>query len=108
MFGFTEQNAQGIGKELYGQVQAWSRWKGQTFVFMNLGLGRERFNGVQFEQMTNWNVNVNSNFSQPLRLGFNVNGGRSIFRADDPQTGRRLNASVWATIQPLQRLVVEP
>ena len=104
----TERNFAGVGKQTYGEVQLWARLKGQTYLWTNVGYGRERFRGVSFERMANWNVNVNSNFSDPVRLGFNVNGGRAVFRADPPQLGRSLNASVWGTLQPLPRLTVEP
>ena len=107
-FAFTEYNFDGANRETYGQISLWARMKGQTFLFTNVGLGRERFAGVTFERLTNWNVNVNSNFSDPVRLGFNVSGGRSIFRSATPEVGRRLNASVWATFKPLQRLVIQP
>ena len=108
MFALTEQNSIGEPRETYGQIQVGSRWKGQTFVFINLGMGREAFADVMFERLTNWNVNVNSNFSNAVRGGFNVNGGRSIYRDDPPQLGRRLNASMWLTLQPMDRLTVEP
>ncbi len=108
VFGFTEYNFDGVNRETYGQVSLWARMKGQTFVWTSVGFGRERFAGVMFERLTNWNVNINSNFSDPVQVGGSVNGGRSIFRNATPEVGRRLNASVRATFKPTQRLVIQP
>jgi len=104
VFGFTERNFDDVTREMYGQMSLSARFKGQTYLWANVGLGRERFSGAMFERLTNWNVNVNSTFSDPLRVGVNVNGGRSIRRSDTPEIGRRRSASVWATVQPTQRL----
>lgn len=108
VYGMAEQNFDGVTRETYGQVSLTARMKGQTSVHANVGLGRERFGGTMFERLTSWTVNVNSNFSDPVRIGFNVNGGRSIYRSETPEIGRGLNASLWATLKPMQRLVIQP
>lgn len=107
-YAYTEQNFAGVGKDSFVGVHLASRWAGQTNVWMSAGLGRERFRDVKFERLPSWNVNVNSNFSDPVRLGIHLSGGRGIFRTDTPQEGRRLNVGVWSTIQPITRLTIQP
>jgi len=108
MFVMTEQNFAGVGKETEGEIQLQARLKRQTYVWGEVGYRRERFNGVLFPDLSGWSVGVNSNFSDPVRFGANVNGGRDIFRGDVPQEGRSRSVSVWGTLQPVSRLTIEP
>jgi hypothetical protein len=108
LFGRTEYDFQGEKRKDFAEVMLWSRLRGQTQVFMSYGLGRERFRDVLFEGLSDWNLNVNSQFSNVLTGGFYVGGGRSIYRSDTPERGMRRSVSVWATIKPLQRFVIQP
>lgn len=108
MFVATEQNFAGVGKQTSGEIQLFARLKGQTHLWSSVDYARERFNGVLFEGLAGWNVNLNSSFSNLLRVGFNVNGGRDIFRGANPQEGRELNVNAWGTIQPVARLTIQP
>lgn len=108
MFAKTEYNFAGEKREDYAQAHVFSQLTGQTHVFMSYGIGRERFHGVMFEDLSEWNVEVGSRFSDPLSVGFFLGGGRSIYRSDTPEPGRRRSFSAWATLKPLQRFVIEP
>lgn len=69
----------------------------------------ERFRDVRFDGYTRGGFWVNSDFSERLGGGFDAGYGQSIYRPGDPPvlgTGR--NASIWATIKPLDRLVIQP
>ncbi|PEN13634.1 hypothetical protein CRI94_10030 [Longibacter salinarum] len=105
---YVEWTTDGQPRETQGQLSVQSMWKRQTFVYASTSFRREVFAGKAFERLTNWFVEINSNLSEPVRLGFNVNGGRDIYRTDMPETGRIFNASIWATFQPIQRLVIQP
>ena len=104
----TDYDFGGEKRKDFAEVTLWSRLRGQTNVFMSYGVGRERFHGVLFERLSDWNANVNSRFSDVLTGGFYVGGGRSIYRDDEPERGQRRNVSMWATIKPLQRFVIQP
>lgn len=69
----------------------------------------ERFGGVDFGNVNHWGMFVNSNFSDPVRLGFFLSTGRSIARNEDPVVlGEGTNGEVFATFKPIQRLVIQP
>ncbi|NND72904.1 MAG: hypothetical protein HKN43_15105, partial [Rhodothermales bacterium] len=69
----------------------------------------EVFRGVDFQNLRRVSVNINSNFSDPLKLGGNVSVGRSIARnLETPRLGQSLNLNVWGTVKPTSRLVLEP
>lgn len=104
----VERNFDGVGKQTAGELQLQIRLIGQTYVWTDVGYRQERFNGVRFPGLADWNLNVNSNFSDPVRLGFNVNGGRDIYRSDTPEEGNALNVSVWGTFQPVSRVTIQP
>jgi hypothetical protein len=108
IFGRTEYDFRGEKRKDFAEAMLWSRLRGQTQVFMSYGIGRERFRDVLFEGLTDWNLNVNSRFSDVLTVGFYMGGGRSIYRGDEPERGMRRTASVWATIKPLQGFVIQP
>lgn len=104
----TEYDFGGAKQEDYVQAQMFTRFKGQTQVFTSYSMERERFLGTMFERMPGWNVEVNSQFSDVLSGGVQVGGGQSIYRSDEPEKGRQRNVSAWATIKPIQRIVMQP
>lgn len=109
VFASAERNFAGVAKEARGGVGLWARMKGQTQIWTEVGTGRERFDGVRFPELPFWNFGVNSSFSDPVRLGFNANGGHEIYRGgEDPMGGKQLNVNLWGTLQPFARLTVEP
>ncbi len=81
----------------------------QTFVEVLYSVGSERFADVEFDGFGRWQMFVNSNFSDPVRLGFFLAHGESIFRdRDDPRLGRGTDVEVFAVFKPFSRLVIEP
>ena len=70
---------------------------------------RERFADVDFSGLRTFRLNVFSNFSEPVQLGFNLGLGRDIARfLDTPEVGKSLDFSAFGTIRPTQRLVIQP
>lgn len=81
----------------------------QTQVGVNTSLGEETFRGVHLTGIREYSLSVNSNFSDALRLGFNLGTGRRIARTlAVPEVGSGRDARVFATIKPLQQVVIEP
>jgi len=83
--------------------------KGQTHISARYTFERERFQDVVFDGIRVFSVNVFSNFSEPVQLGFNLATGRTLARTiDTPELGKSFDLSVFGTIRPTQRLVLEP
>jgi hypothetical protein len=83
--------------------------KRQTNVSMRYIFERERFQEVDFDGLRRFNLNVFSNFSEPVQLGFDLSVGRSIARfLDTPEVGKSFDFSAFGTLRPTQRLVVQP
>ncbi|MCG3153463.1 MAG: hypothetical protein DKINENOH_00051 [bacterium] len=83
--------------------------KAQTSVFLGSVFSTERFRGKEFPGIRRLEIEVNSNFSKPLNLGFWLAHGRFIARnLADPVLGSGTDLQAWATIRPLSRLVIEP
>jgi len=81
----------------------------QTNVSLNANLAEETFRGVDLTGMRRYGMSVSSNFSDPLRLGFSLGRGDAVARTlAVPEVGRGTDASVWATLKPMARVVVEP
>jgi hypothetical protein len=103
-------NFDGLRKDEWVTPMLWARLKGQTNVSVEyIAVSNERFQGTDFRGIRRLSVHVNSNFSQPVKLGGFFATGRSIARNEDvPVLGRSLNLSGWATLRPTQRLILEP
>lgn len=102
-------NFDGVRKDQWVQPSLNASFKSQTFVWLSYLLSQERFAGKDFTSLNRFMMNVNSNFSDPFRMGFFVARGRFIFRDfDNPQLGTGTNFDIWATIKPQQRLVIQP
>jgi hypothetical protein len=103
-------NFDGLRKDEWVSPMLWARLKGQTNVNVQyIAVSNERFQGTDFRGIRRLMVYVNSNFSQPVKLGGAFSAGRSIARNEDvPVLGHSLNLSGWATLQPTQRLILEP
>ncbi len=105
-----DRNFQGERKDRYIWTAVHMSTAGQT----NLGLqvlvkSDEVFRGIDFQNLRRVSFNVNSNFSDPLKLGFFVSKGRSIARNEEtPTLGSGFNFETWGTIKPSSRLVVQP
>lgn len=85
------------------------QFKAQTNVFIGSVFSTERFREKEFPGIRRIEFNVNSNFSDPLTLGFYWSHGRFIARnLADPVLGRGNDFQMWATIKPMQRLIIQP
>jgi hypothetical protein len=83
--------------------------KGQTYIELAYELGRERYAGLDFDGIRRWSVYANSNFSQPVKLGFFLAHGGSIARFQSPAVlGSATDIEVFGTLQPSARMGVEP
>jgi hypothetical protein len=81
----------------------------QTSVGLNTTLREETFRGVHHTGIREYRLWLNSNFSGPVRVGFDAGTGRRIARTlPVPEVGTGTDASLWATLRPLRRLVIEP
>jgi hypothetical protein len=103
-------NFDGVRKDKFLWLQGHINLKAQTNVGVRwLVRSDERFRGVDFQGLRRLSVNVNSNFSDPVKLGAFMNVGRSIARnRETPVMGRSLDLEFWGTIKPISRLVLEP
>lgn len=82
---------------------------GQTYAEFWHNRRRERFSGIEFAGIRDWNVFARSNFSDPVRIGFFLSRGRRIARfTDPPMVGDGTDAEIFATFKPLTRLVIQP
>jgi hypothetical protein len=85
------------------------QFKRQTYVSIAHEWDREIFHGIDFRGIRNWQVNVNSRFSNPLHIGFFMNVGDAIARnLETPVLGDILNVELWGTIRPIDRVAIEP
>jgi hypothetical protein len=81
----------------------------QTFVGFNTSLREEYFRGVQLSGLREYTLNINSNYSAALRGGITLGRGRRPARTIAvPEVGQGSNASIFASIRPTQRLVIQP
>jgi hypothetical protein len=81
----------------------------QTNLGINSTFREETFRGVELTGVRRYNLWLNSNFSDPVSVGFNFGSGRSVARTlAVPEVGTGRDASIWATIKPMQRVVIEP
>jgi hypothetical protein len=81
----------------------------QTFVNLWATFSREQFAGVDFAGLRRIGFVVESRPVGALNLGFFARRGDVIFRdRTTPFAGTGTDAEVWATLQPLDRVVVQP
>nr|MBA3584490.1 carbohydrate binding family 9 domain-containing protein [Gemmatimonadota bacterium] len=91
--------------------RAWveAQLKKQTFVQVAYNWDQEVFREIDFRGIRNWEVFVQSNFSDPIRLGFSILGGEQIARNQvPPLLGEGIDLKLFGTIEPWDRLTIEP
>ncbi|MBU8932824.1 MAG: carbohydrate binding family 9 domain-containing protein [candidate division Zixibacteria bacterium] len=83
---------------------------GQTSVYMNFVLSRERLHGVWFDDIRKGAIQLNNNAFEAFRFGGFVSYGNSIARNVDPLPvmGRETLAETWCTIKPMQQFTIRP
>jgi len=83
--------------------------KAQTQINVWLNQTQELFNGGKFTGMNNVFINVNSNFSERIGIGFRIRKGDSIARnVNEPYIGDSREFSANVTLRPTKRLVIHP
>lgn len=109
VFVRRDWNFDGVTKRTLFEPSIWFNLVGQTFLNFWYDFGSERFADVEFDDIQRWGLFVNSNFSDPVRLGFFLSYGETIFRDPDaPLLDTGANAEFFATLKPLSRLVISP
>lgn len=105
-----ERNFQGERKDQYLWLGLHMSAAAQTNINVNyLVKSDELFRGIDFKNLRRIGLNVNSNFSNVLRLGAFVGTGRTIARnAEVPEMGKNFDFEVWGTLKPSSRLVIQP
>ncbi len=102
-------NFDGLGKETTVRPDVYLSLKGQTGVYLGYTFADERFRGVEFDGLRRWEASINSNFSEPVSLGFGLYRGDAIARTlETPETGAGTGFSASATLRPTQRLEIRP
>ncbi len=103
-------NFDGVRKDQFIWVGGDLRMKGQTSIGLEWLLrSDELFRDIDFQKLRRLEVFVNSNFSNPVKLGAWFSFGRSIARnLDTPVFGRSRDGELWGTIKPTSRLVIQP
>jgi hypothetical protein len=81
--------------------------KRQTWVNFNVFTSNELFAGVEFKGIERANLNINSNFSERVQAGLQMNAGDSIYRnRSNPEMGGLLNLGFNLTVKPTPRMTV--
>ena len=102
-------NFDGVQKNEFLSPGISFQMKRQTNLSMRYTFESEQFQGVDFNGLETFRMNVYSNFSEPVQLGFNLGIGQDIARfLDTPEVGKNVDFSAFGTFRPTQRLVVQP
>jgi hypothetical protein len=102
-------NFTGQRKDEWLQPEISVLFRRQTQVSVNYLWSRETYHNIYFPGIRRFAIGVESNFSKPVSVGFNVSKGRFVARrVDPPVLGRGTNYSVSATLRLWQRLIVVP
>jgi hypothetical protein len=86
-----------------------ANFAGQSFVNVWTTFFNERFAGVEFDGLRRLGFVVETRPVGAVLVGMFASRGDAIFRdRTNPFVGTGTNAEVWATLQPLTRLVLQP
>ncbi|MEO6048809.1 MAG: DUF5916 domain-containing protein, partial [Candidatus Kapaibacterium sp.] len=81
----------------------------QTWLQLAYTFERERFRDVEFGAINHIDINLNSNFSDPMSLAFDISYGQFIARTlATPLLGTGLNMDISSTIKPFRRFNIQP
>ncbi|QXD16786.1 carbohydrate binding family 9 domain-containing protein [Rhodocaloribacter litoris] len=97
-------------KDEFLRLGVQAQMKGQTYARVRvLVFSNERFAGKDFRGLRRMDAVVESNFSDPVRLGGFVSVGTAIARnLAEPTMGRVLNLELWGAVKPGTRLSLQP
>jgi hypothetical protein len=81
----------------------------QTSVNFGATLSRERFRGIDFDDIRRASVSLRTVPSASVQAGFYVERGTRIARTlQTPVLGQGTDAELWANLRPVDRLVISP
>jgi hypothetical protein len=102
-------NFDGLRKDEWIRPELNFGFKRQTSLSVAWLTSNERFRGPDLRGIKRWQINLNSNFSQPVTVGAYLEAGKIVARRDDPPVlGDARNVSLWGTLRPVDRLVIQP
>ncbi|MCL7926566.1 MAG: carbohydrate binding family 9 domain-containing protein [marine benthic group bacterium] len=109
VFGAMAWNWAGQKKSDYVQLWLNAQLKGQTSLEPAFEIENERFGGIDFTGLTNLRLFANSNFSEPVKLGFFFAHGDRIARnLETPELGRGTDAEIFGTFTLFHRFILQP
>lgn len=109
LFGGGYWNFQGHQQQVLFSPGISATLPRQTQVGINSSFREETFRGVHLTGIREYGLSVSSNFSDAVRMGFNLGTGHRVARTlAVPEVGPGRNASAWAVIKPVQQVVIEP
>ena len=105
-----EWNYEGVRKDEYAWTGFWGRFKGQTNAGVAILLSsNERFKDIDFRGINRVNLWLDSNFSDPVKMGAEVSVGEWIARGEDiPVLGNGFSLDFWGTLQLSSRFKIRP
>ncbi|MEE9554899.1 MAG: DUF5916 domain-containing protein [candidate division Zixibacteria bacterium] len=101
-------NSRGEFKDHWLVTYLGAMLKAQTSANLSHIYTQEIFRGVDLPEMNRLELNISSNFSEPVQAGFNYYTGEFIARNEDPPVvGDGLNFAIWVDIKATSRLKIE-
>jgi len=102
-------NYAGLRKDGWVQPELSFLLVGQTDADISYLWSSERFHGILFDKIRRLYADFSSNFSDPVKLGFNLNIGRFIARnLAPPVLGNGAGVGLWAILKPWSRFIITP
>ena len=102
-------NFDGLRKDEWLRPELYMKFKKQTGLQFGYLWSNERFRQQDFNGIHRWDLNLWSDYLDWFKPGVEFVAGRSIARTIDvPVLGDSRNVSLWATLKPINRLVVRP
>lgn len=102
-------NFDGNRKDEWLVVEANVRLKRQTYVSVNYMVSWEKLRGIEFPGIRRLRLHIDSDFSEPVGLGFSFMRGHTITRREDPPVmGNETSIGAWGYVKPSDRLRIEP
>ncbi len=81
----------------------------QTSININYVYTKEIFHQIDFPKMERASFEISSDFSEPLKAGFDITSGSFIARfLDPPVMSKGTVSEAWMTIQPFTMLIIQP
>ena len=102
-------NSYGLQKSMFLSGGMHMQLKRQTMINIRYERVNEQFRDTWFNGLSELSFFANSNFSEPVQLGFSLEMGRDIARfLATPQRGKSLDFSAFARLSPGQHLTISP